>query len=106
MRSPVKDCHGREEGLLQHVELKVDTNLGQILISHSWQRAVILEVITIQSTRTARILGRISCKTIGIRDVLMGAVQIGEIMNTVQMTHHRLSSEVVRLHILFLFHDA
>ena len=35
MRSPVKDCHGREEGLLQHVELKVDTNLGQILISHS-----------------------------------------------------------------------
>ena len=27
-------------------------------------------------------------------------------MNIVQMTHHRLSSEVVRLHILFLFHDA
>ena len=27
-------------------------------------------------------------------------------MNNVQVTHHRLSSEVVRLHILFLFHDA
>ena len=36
----------------------------------------------------------------------MRAVQIGEIMNIVQATHHRLSCEVIRLHILFLFHDA
>ena len=65
-----------------------------------------IEVITIQSTRTARILGKISCMTIEIRDVLMRAVNIGNIMNIVQATHHRLSREVVRLHILFLFHDA
>ena len=32
--SPVQDCHGGEEGLLQHVELKVDANLGQVLIEY------------------------------------------------------------------------
>ena len=36
----------------------------------------------------------------------MRAVKIEKIMNNVQVTHHRLSSEVVRLHILLLFHDA
>ena len=32
--SPVQDCHGGEEGLLQHVELKVDANLEQVLIEY------------------------------------------------------------------------
>ena len=31
-RSPIQDCYGGEESLLQHVELKVDANLGKVLM--------------------------------------------------------------------------
>ena len=47
----------------------MDANLGQVLIKYYLPLITVIEVITIQSTRTARILGKISCMTIEIRNV-------------------------------------